>query len=282
MSEKTSPPIVLICDDDVLAAKRIDLALRDGGLDVVVSNSAQECLALWQERTFDLALVDVMMPPEGFDWIEAKGGFETGVLLARQMKRLRSETPIVGMSQAATHEAARWFITQASGLWEKAELLGDPDSLVQRVQRVIHPQDVSSLRAFIVHGHDHQLKDELEQYLASLGITQITILWDLPWRGRTLIEKFEQAARQTDVAFVLLTADDLSSSRLGLSFQPRPNVIFELGFFIGALRRTSGRIVILVKGHVDLPSDLHGVGIVDVSDGIRAADTAIRREMVGL
>lgn len=64
-----------------------------------------------------------------------------------------------------------------------------------------------SKRVFIVHGHDHVAKNELERYLQELGLEPI-ILHRQADEGRTILEKFE---KHSDVgyAFVLLTPDDI-------------------------------------------------------------------------
>lgn len=55
--------------------------------------------------------------------------------------------------------------------------------------------------------------------------------------------------------------------------------MFELGYFYARLRRRSGRIIILRKAGVTLPSDLAGVGYVDITNGVAAAGEEIRREL---
>ena len=81
--------------------------------------------------------------------------------------------------------------------------------------------------------------------------------------------------------FVLVSPDDRA-------FDPKTNderrrarqiVIFELGFFYGLLGRQEGRVIVLKKGDVDLPSDIHGVIWIDVSAGVRSAGEDIRKEV---
>jgi predicted nucleotide-binding protein len=52
-----------------------------------------------------------------------------------------------------------------------------------------------------------------------------------------------------------------------------------LGYFLGAMRRHSGRVVLLHKGQLELPSDLAGVVYIDIAHGIEAAGENIRREI---
>jgi predicted nucleotide-binding protein len=76
----------------------------------------------------------------------------------------------------------------------------------------------------------------------------------------------EVAAAELLVGFaiVLLTPDDLAGAEASES-RARQNVIFELGYFAGKLRR--GRTCLLRKGTVDLPSDLYGVIYTEMDDG---------------
>ena len=91
----------------------------------------------------------------------------------------------------------------------------------------------------------------------------------------TLIEKFEYYAREVDIAFVLFTPDDiggLDESPDSTQARPRMNVVFEYGYFLGALRRRSGRVFLLTKGKLEIPSDISGVVDIDISNGMEAVE----------
>jgi predicted nucleotide-binding protein len=108
------------------------------------------------------------------------------------------------------------------------------------------------------------------------------ILRDQPSHGKTIIEKFEDYAKTVDLAFVLLTPDDVavhSSASNDEKRRARQNVIFELGYFYALFRRTRGRVVLLHCGPLELPSDLAGVIYIDGSSGIDAAAEFLRREL---
>ena len=62
----------------------------------------------------------------------------------------------------------------------------------------------------------------------------------------------------------------------------RQNVIFEMGFFLGKLGRTSGKVLLLHKGSLDIPSDIAGIEYIDVTNGINSAGEKIRRELRAL
>jgi predicted nucleotide-binding protein len=137
------------------------------------------------------------------------------------------------------------------------------------------------VRSFIVH--DHQSLYELIYYLQNtLGLDKPTVLQNMPSGGKTLIEKFESAAETTELVFVLLTPDDLAASLSDTDDEKRrarQNVILELGFFLGKLGRTSGKILLLHKGPVEIPSDIAGIEYIDITNGIESAGEKIRREL---
>lgn len=123
------------------------------------------------------------------------------------------------------------------------------------------PRDASNRNVFVVHGRDEAPREMVARFLNGLELVPI-ILQERASSGLTIIEKFEGAA---DVAFavVLLTPDDVGglndNSKL-LRPRARQNVIFELGYFAAALGR--GRVVALVKGDVEVPSDYQGVAYI--------------------
>ena len=137
--------------------------------------------------------------------------------------------------------------------------------------------------AFIVHGHNDTAKLELKNYLQNtIGLPEPIILHEQPGLGRTLIAKFEDYALNSNLAFILLTPDDKMANEDDSDTEKRrarQNVILELGFFLGALGRESGRVILLHSGPLELPSDLSGVTYIDISKGIESAGEQIRREL---
>jgi predicted nucleotide-binding protein len=125
----------------------------------------------------------------------------------------------------------------------------------------------SGRRIFVVHGHDHGTKETVARFLGKLDLEPI-ILHEQADRGKTIIDKFETHAADVQCSVVILTADDIASSKADpeqKEVRARQNVIFELGFFVGRLGRH--RTFALVEKGVALPSDIHGVVYIPLDDG---------------
>ena len=119
----------------------------------------------------------------------------------------------------------------------------------------------SQPRVFLVHGRDEAAKETVARFLERLSL-QVVILHEQANEGRTLVEKFE-AHSNVDYAVVILTPDDSghpSSAPENAKPRARQNVVFELGYFYGLLRRS--RVCALYRNGIELPSDLNGVAYV--------------------
>ena len=123
---------------------------------------------------------------------------------------------------------------------------------------------MSDEKVFVVHGHDIELKNDVELFLKSINLEPIVLHRQLD-EGLTVIEKFE---KHSDVkyAIILLTPDDIGYPReendkkekdRKLELHARQNVIFEFGFFVGKLSRKN--VCCIYKEGVTLPSDLNGL-----------------------
>lgn len=139
------------------------------------------------------------------------------------------------------------------------------------------PQRVGN-SVFLVHGHDHKFRDEVDLYLQKLGI-QPVILSKVRGGSRSLLDRFEALATQASFAVVLMSPDDYGASREqyefedagghALKFRARENVVLELGFFYG---RLGWDHVFLVRKSsekpwpdFEIPSDIIGAVILETS-----------------
>ncbi len=142
------------------------------------------------------------------------------------------------------------------------------------------PVDMRSATIFLVHGHNDARKHEVARALQTLTQREPVILHERPNRGQTIIEKFERHARSAAFAIVLLTGDDeghsVAEGADSLRPRSRQNVVFELGFFVGAIGRE--HVVALYEKGVELPSDLNGLLYTEL-DQAGAWKTGLAREL---
>ena len=131
---------------------------------------------------------------------------------------------------------------------------------------------------FIVHGHEHHLREDVAGVLRKFGLRPI-ILDQQASSSLTVIEKLERYGSTAGFAVAILTPDDEGRKKTLAgapeeSVQPRArqNVIFELGWFFAKLGRDF--VVGLLQENVDEPSDLKGVLFIPI-DRDRAWITAL-------
>jgi predicted nucleotide-binding protein len=80
--------------------------------------------------------------------------------------------------------------------------------------------------------------------------------WDAFGAGTTLLENLETIRAQVDGAILLFSPESEAVVRKNTVWTPNLNVIFEFGYFYGALGK--GKTVMLKYGDFYLPSDFGG------------------------
>jgi len=276
---------IIIIDDD-LAMDLLVRGLYYRGHETKQISSLSEALDdLPALLAADLLILDIMMPSSD----DTSGSFSdalhpSGMELLRKIRETDQDLPVVALSatqdatviEALMEDPASTFISK----WESHP--------IRELVTLVHEKlglglDPIAPRSFIVHGHADDLKLELKNYIQNaLHLPEPMILHEQPSLGRTIIEKFEDYAATSALVFVILSPDDQVAPETASDDEKRrarQNVIFEMGYFLGILGRKSGRVLLLHKGPIELPSDLSGVVYIDISHGIEAAGEVIRREI---
>ena len=276
----------LVVEDDRYTGQLLCESLQDRGFDVVLADSVHAAL----ERSLDeysVLIIDVMLPndPEvtGISIEESRGGYLSGVALARRVKQRHASARIVLLTSAMEITGAEdWANDNDVPFVRKID---GEQALFAALEKLRVLPNCPTPKAFIVHGRDEQALGELKEYITrNLHWQAPVVLREQPSAGKTIIEKFEQFASRVDCVFVLLTPDDPTGDENNewdndSKRRSRQNVIFELGFFYAQFRRLSGRVLLLHKGPIEIPTDLQGIVWIDIKDGIRAADELIRKEV---
>lgn len=187
-----------------------------------------------------------------------------------------SETPhaeiVEGYKEGIASAIANFEATVEYFEEELAEQKGlEPASAAKSVAR-------SGNKVFIVHGHDDAARLDASRFVEKLGLEAI-VLHEQANAGQTVIEKFEKHAGEARFAIVLLTPDDIGHA-VGKPQEAKPrarqNVILEFGFFVSQLGRE--HVVALLKGNVEMPSDLNGL-LYEVMDPRGAWKARVALEM---
>lgn len=143
-------------------------------------------------------------------------------------------------------------------------------------------KSVTKKNVFIVHGRDKASAFELARLLEKEFKLETTLLQEQPHRGRTLIEKLEDYSK-VGYAFVIVTPDDVGGLKgEELKERARQNVVLEWGHFIAKIGRN--KTCVLLKGSIELPSDMEGIGYYRFNDSVEEVFLKIKRELknVGL
>jgi hypothetical protein len=131
---------------------------------------------------------------------------------------------------------------------------------------------------FIVHGHDELNLRRLSQLISDDFKLAPIVLLDKPGRSAPTIDKFEQHAETCSYAVSLFTADDKVVTKTGTEYwQPRPNVIFETGWFVGRLGKE--RVLILFQEGVKIYSDFDGVNRIQFQSDVQDKFRGIQAEL---
>jgi predicted nucleotide-binding protein len=130
-------------------------------------------------------------------------------------------------------------------------------------------------RVMIIHGHGTD-RVRLREWLLRQDCEPLLMVEEVN-AGKTLPEKFEDIAQQADAAIALATPDDLGGTVSDDIRQPRArqNVWLEIGWFWGL--RGRHRVIVLMRGAVETPSDYSGVEVFQYqTDPGEQKDTLIR------
>jgi len=196
-----------------------------------------------------------------------------GILLLREARKKWPNARLILMTGMPSADAQEWCL-QNQVRYALKPLSRDALERILGVRR---------LRGFVVHGRNASACRKAVSALKQAGIDAV-VLMKQPNRGQSVIEKFERVADTCDCAVVVWSPDDfgrLAVSRpkaIG-SNRVRQNVLFELGYFYGALRRRSGRVVILEFGATEIPSDLAGILRIDSTRATAEVSAELQHEI---
>jgi hypothetical protein len=143
-------------------------------------------------------------------------------------------------------------------------------------------------RVLIIHGRsrDRHIVKQILSEMNLPGIDDAVIMEEQGEGSPNILNLFEWLARQVDAAIAVATPDDIAtevidekgelitSHRRQRQYRARQNVWLEVGWFWGMLG--FDKILVLVKGHLEIPSNVSGVRFVRYDISPRNVEPIIR------
>ncbi|GHU66144.1 hypothetical protein FACS1894184_03410 [Clostridia bacterium] len=277
--------------DDEYLPPSITESLADKGINVKYNNSifkffhdySQQVSFRSNFHSLDktIIIIDIVLRDDSYKLQGTRDGEKTGKALAREILKMNPNQKIVGCSKWSDTETSNWFWDNCYGYIVKSSEENLTADIIKRLKEILVNKRLP--KTFIVHGWDLTLRDELRNLLVNdLNFQEPIILDKTSSVGKTIIEKIEEATVGIDLVFVLCTPDDTVISNDKSYKQARPNVLIELGYFYGRLGRLSGKVIVIKKGVLDIPTDISGVTYIQVQNDILEAKSKIITELIAL
>ena len=219
-----------------------------------LNNRQQHCITefrRWSEYNEELLKQSFDIPDNEY----LRRYNSTGVTLV-----LTSESDLIGCYQKELNEKINYLIS----LVDRIPLLPQKNNITNNDK--IKNLPPKSKRVFIVHGHDSELRNEVETLMMALNYEPVT-LFKKPNLGDTIIEKIEREVNDIAFSVILYTPCDLGNDKnavhkiADLNNRARQNVIFEHGYMCALLGRKN--VCAIVEPNVEIPGDLSGIVYIE-------------------
>jgi predicted nucleotide-binding protein/DNA-binding response OmpR family regulator len=286
--ESEKKKVVLLVDDSDFFSCLLKEQLEEEDFDVAVARTLSEVKNIVDSYQLVGAIIDRWFHIgdqtrlSKSDVFSAGGGFRSGLVLAKWIKKKHPGAFLIGYSQSESHEFVETFEEKGSHFISKT--MYKPEDVAKFVCKITGRIPFGKHKCFIVHGHDDAAKFELLHYLNKKYPETLDpiVLHEQAGLGRPILKKFEDEAKDVELVFVLLTPDDKVAGAEKTNDEKRrarQNVIFEMGYFISKFALEQGRVILLHKGKTEMPSDISGLSYIDISNGIEAASEKIQTEV---
>jgi len=221
----------LIVGVDVMT-KKIDAQLEKGNEIQSLPKETVDEIEEFQAKFFSWSEYTSTLLENSFD---VKGA----MTLSPQNEFGASDIDILDIKMGAPKTAQYVSATITSNLTKKLRVLESIRGRLEIWHEAPLPAQlqVSGDAIFLVHGHDHESRESVRNFLLRCSSRDVIVLDEKPGGGADILGKLLANAQKAAYAVVLLTGDD--EGRVAGSSdwrsRARQNVILELGLFIGLL-----------------------------------------------
>jgi len=122
------------------------------------------------------------------------------------------------------------------------------DRLIRQIEAKQASHIATSKRVFVSHGKETKALIKIERFLRGVGVEPVIVKRGAS-RGLSVDDLVEGEMAPCECAVILATRDD----EVGGRYQPRPNVIHEIGL---AQEKLSGKLIYLKEEGCDFPSNI--------------------------
>ena len=216
--------------------------------------------------------VDALVTVAGAD-----GTYQAGLEIGLTKKKLVPVGSFGGASQRLLTERRKSVSPNTKERYERLSNPWVPD-LAVHVVNLLGAGRPS--RVLLIHGHSEDRID-LKRWLERENLADAIVMAQEFTAGQTLPEKFEELASAADAAIALATPDDLAvvgSTSEVTRKRARQNVWVEVGWFWGRLGRN--RVLLLVRGDVEIPSDLDGIEYYQYDTSVLDLASHVRKFLI--
>lgn len=139
-------------------------------------------------------------------------------------------------------------------------------------------------KVFVIHGHDEENLKNLKLLLYEFNLKPIVLKETHFLAAMTIIECLEKICLQCKYAIALCTPDDEVRKDDKIYFQPRANVLYELGWFCA--KRGRRNLMIIVRQGAEIFSDFDGILRINfqenVSECYQSLHKALKEKKIGI
>lgn len=139
-------------------------------------------------------------------------------------------------------------------------------------------------KVFVVYGHDHNARTQLEALLLRWKLEPI-IIDKLATGGQTIIEKLEEQTDNVNFGIVLITPDDIGYARndeTTKKYRTRQNVVLEMGMLLSKLGRSKVAILVSQELPMEYPSDIQGLLYIPYEHNVDETKVSLAKTMKGV
>ena len=265
---------ILLCEDNLDYINRLKNSLSEINernkqfskhycINVDCATTPSECIKNIQNNIYDLVMLDVCRRgdeanPSDNDAVSERRSARYGLTLYDIIKEQHEDTKIFVLSNLALPELRRVFINK-----NIEHFICKTDNSPEKIKQIVQNYFDTEMKrifnnVFVVYGHNRAMYNAVNGYVKKLGLNSIDLLENSNGGIQSVFDALVKCSYSIEFAIILLSADDiaLDVENNKITRRARQNVIFEMGFFAGALGKDNVIVLYEKNENFEFPSDI--------------------------